>query len=91
MARAREPERTCVACRGKGPKRDLLRVVRAPDGAVRIDPGGKAAGRGAYVHRDRACARTAIERGALVRALRARLDPDGAARLRDDIEREVGP
>jgi len=90
MAPGDEPERTCVACRGKAAKRDLLRVVRAPDGTVRIDPGGKAPGRGAYVHRDAACAEVATKRGALARALRTGLDADGAARLRADIEREVG-
>lgn len=86
----REPERTCVACRGKAAKRDLLRVVRASDGAVKIDPTGKAPGRGAYVHREAACAKVAIERSALARALRTGLNPDGAARLGADIEREVG-
>jgi hypothetical protein len=90
MAPGHEPERTCVGCRGKAAKRDLLRVVQAPDGTVRIDPGGKAPGRGAYVHRDAACAEVAIKRGALARALRTGLDADGAARLRADIEREVG-
>lgn len=90
MAPAHEPERTCVGCRHKAAKCDLLRVVRAPDGVVRLDPGAKAPGRGAYVHRDVACAKVAIERGALARALRTGLNPDGAARLRTDIEREVG-
>ena len=90
MAPGHEPERTCVGCRGKAAKRDLLRVVRAPDGTVRIDPGGKAPGRGTYVHRDAACAEVAIKRGALARALRTGLDADGAARLRADIERDVG-
>ena len=53
MPRARtEPERTCVACRAKGGKRELIRVVRRPDGRVHSDPSGKAPGRGAYLHRD---------------------------------------
>lgn len=84
-----EPERTCVGCRGKGGKRDLVRVVRAPDGKVKVDPAGRAPGRGAYVHRDPACVDLALGRGALARALRTGLDADGAARLKADIEREV--
>jgi predicted RNA-binding protein YlxR (DUF448 family) len=84
-----EPTRTCVGCRQKGAKRDLLRVVRAPDGAVRIDPSGRSAGRGAYVHRDRTCAEAALKRGSLARALRTGLDADGAARLRAEMEREA--
>jgi predicted RNA-binding protein YlxR (DUF448 family) len=50
-------------------KRELLRVVRAPDGTVRADGTGRLAGRGAYVCRDRDCITTAITRGALTRAL----------------------
>ena len=43
------PQRTCVACRQTGAKRQLVRVVRAPDGSVTIDPTGKRSGRGAYL------------------------------------------
>ena len=65
----RAPARTCVACRTTRDKRDLLRVVRTPDGTVRADDTGRAAGRGAYVCRDRDCITTAIQRGALSRVL----------------------
>jgi len=43
------PQRTCVGCREVLPKRALIRVVRTRDG-VQIDPTGKLAGRGAYLH-----------------------------------------
>ncbi len=43
------PLRTCVACRETKPKRELLRVVRTPDGHVLIDATGKKSGRGAYL------------------------------------------
>lgn len=55
MKRKHVPQRTCVACRQVRSKRDLIRVVRAPDGRVCIDETGKAHGRGAYLCRDRAC------------------------------------
>ena len=84
MAGAR-PERSCVGCRRRAPKADLLRVVRTPSG-VRVDPLGTAPGRGAYVHRDRACVTAAVRRGALVRALRVGLAEEELARLRNDIE-----
>ena len=61
-----------MGCRGRAPKRDLLRVVAEGDG-VRLDPTGKAPGRGAYVHRDPACLRLALAPGALAHALRTRL------------------
>ena len=46
------PMRTCVICRDKKPKRDLLRVVRTPEGRLCVDPSGRAAGRGAYLCAD---------------------------------------
>ncbi|MCC7493062.1 MAG: YlxR family protein [Fimbriimonadaceae bacterium] len=63
------PERSCVACRRVRPKRELVRVVRAPDGTLSVDPKGKAPGRGAYLGPARECLRLALERRALQRAL----------------------
>lgn len=89
MPDAHEPERTCVGCRGRAPKRSLLRFAIDPDGTVTVDPSGRHPGRGAYVHRDRTCVDAALAHGALVRALRAGAAPDPAARLRQEIEREL--
>ena len=90
MLARREPERTCVGCRTKGRKAELLRIVSGPDAIVRVDPTGAAPGRGAYVHRSRECAGAALARGALGRALRRGLGAEEAARLRRDIEGELG-
>ena len=43
------PERMCLGCKERRPKRDLIRVVRSPDREVELDPTGKKSGRGAYV------------------------------------------
>ena len=67
----REPVRTCVGCREEAGKRGLIRLVRGPDGVVRADRSGRAPGRGAYLHADRACVEQARRRRALERALRA--------------------
>jgi hypothetical protein len=89
VARART-ERTCVGCRGKADKRDLLRVVRVGEGRVAVDPSGSAPGRGAYVHRDAECVEAALEHGAVARALRTGLAAEGAVRLRSDLVRLMG-
>ncbi len=68
----RAPQRTCVGCRQVLTKRTLARLVRAPDG-VRVDPTGKASGRGAYLHNRRSCWEQALRGGALERALRTTL------------------
>jgi uncharacterized protein len=84
-----EPERTCLTCRRRRPKAELLRIVRSPDGDVSVDPLGRADGRGAYVCRDDPrCRKQAVRRGALSRALRATLVLDDLARLAVDIEKE---
>ncbi|MCG3140028.1 MAG: hypothetical protein HDKAJFGB_01003 [Anaerolineae bacterium] len=49
------PQRTCIACRSVHSKRELLRIVRAPEGHVVADPTGKRNGRGTYVHKTREC------------------------------------
>ncbi len=71
MGRVRPvPTRTCVACRTARPKRALVRVVRAPDGSIGVDPTGKRSGRGAYLCPAAECLRLAERRGSLARALR---------------------
>ena len=64
------PERTCVACRETNAKRELVRVVRAPDGSVTIDPSGKKSGRGAYLCNRAPCWQAGLKRGVLPRALK---------------------
>ena len=73
------PQRTCVACREVLPKRSLIRIVRTPDG-VQIDPTGKLAGRGAYLHDQRSCWEKGL-RGSLANALRIELTTEEQERL----------
>jgi predicted RNA-binding protein YlxR (DUF448 family) len=56
------PLRTCISCRDTKSKRELLRVVRTPDGHVLIDATGKKSGRGAYLCARRSCWENAIKR-----------------------------
>ena len=49
------PQRTCVVCRSERGKRELVRIVRTPDGEVHVDLTGKVAGRGAYLCKARPC------------------------------------
>jgi uncharacterized protein len=83
------PERTCVGCRGRAPKAELLRVV-VHEGSIVPDPAGSAPGRGAYVHRDPACVDRAVIPGAMARALRTAGVHDELGRLRDVIEGVIG-
>ena len=62
------PMRQCMGCRERKPKRELIRVVRSPEGAVSLDFQGKAPGRGAYLCPDPACLARARKSKALERA-----------------------
>ena len=77
------PQRTCVGCRETLPKRQMVRIVRTDNG-VKVDPTGKAAGRGAYLHDQRDCWVRGL-RGALAHALKAELTADDRARLEEFI------
>ena len=85
MAGKHTPERTCVACRQAMPKRDLVRIVRQPDGSVVVDLTGKAAGRGAYIGPSRECLRLALERRALERSLKVTLTDADRAGLEAEL------
>ena len=63
------PMRQCVGCREMKAKRELIRVVRSPEGAISLDFRGKAPGRGAYVCPQTACLKKAIKSRALERGL----------------------
>jgi uncharacterized protein len=69
------PQRMCIACRQGGGKRELIRVVRAESG-VQVDPTGKLAGRGAYLHPLRVCWQKALDNRLLHRALRTPINAE---------------
>jgi len=71
------PQRTCVGCGQVQGKREMVRVVRTPEGRVEVDLTGKRNGRGAYIHRARSCWDAAVAGGQLAHALKIALpDPD---------------
>ncbi len=73
------PQRTCVGCRTVLAKRQLVRIVRSPDGVL-VDPTGKLAGRGAYLHDRRSCWEAGLK-GSLARALKVDLTAADRERL----------
>ncbi|HEX7474405.1 MAG TPA: YlxR family protein [Dehalococcoidales bacterium] len=70
------PQRTCVACRKTGVKRELVRLVRVPEGSVEVDLTGKKSGRGAYLCADAKCWETGLNAGRLEFALRTTIKPE---------------
>lgn len=73
-----------MGCRTVLPKRQLIRIVRSSDG-VQVDPTGKMAGRGAYLHDRRSCWERGLK-GALARALKTELAVEERTRLQEYLE-----
>jgi uncharacterized protein len=90
VARRVRPVRTCVGCRARVEKGDLLRIVRSPTGTVGIDSTGSAPGRGAYVHPDPSCMESALRKGAVARALRRGLGANELGKLRNHLREHLG-
>jgi predicted RNA-binding protein YlxR (DUF448 family) len=80
------PLRTCIACQQKRPKRELLRIVRRPEGNLEVDPKGKLSGRGAYLCPTLECWSVALDERKLGRALKCQVSAEDAATLRASIE-----
>jgi uncharacterized protein len=80
------PQRTCVACKQVRPKRELIRVVRTPDGQVMMDPTGKKSGRGAYLCAKRSCWEPAVRKGKLEHEFEVTISPEDRAALEAYIE-----
>ena len=76
------PLRSCIACRQRYPKRELIRVIRAADGTVEIDPTGKRPGRGAYLCRNWQCWELALEPQRLSQALKCTVSTEEATVLK---------
>ena len=81
------PMRQCTGCREMKAKKELIRVVRSPEGVISLDSRGKSPGRGAYLCPDPACLARARKSRALERALDTAIPPEVyetlAARLQE--------
>src|SRR4051812_30922970 len=77
------PQRTCIACRKVGGKRGLVRLVRTAEVNVEVDPSGKKAGRGAYLHPVRSCWEVGLKGNRIEQALRLKLTPANRQALQE--------
>ena len=80
------PQRQCMGCRERRAKREMIRVVRSPEGNVSLDFGGKAPGRGAYLCPNPECLKRAIRSKALDRSLEITIPEEVYTRLEKEME-----
>ena len=86
MKEKKVPMRMCVGCREMKPKKELLRVVKSPEGQVSIDLTGRKPGRGAYVCHSADCLKRAIKQRQLERAFECALGEETHESLLRELE-----
>jgi predicted RNA-binding protein YlxR (DUF448 family) len=79
------PMRQCLGCNEHKPKRELLRVVRDPEGSVTLDFTGKKSGRGAYICQDVKCLKKVRKSGRLAKNLECEISES----VYESLEREL--
>ena len=86
MQQKKIPQRQWMGCRERREKRQLIRVVRSPEGEVSLDFSGKKNGRGAYLCPDPQCLKKAIKSKALDRSLEVTIPQEIYDRLEKEME-----
>lgn len=79
------PQRMCVGCREMKNKKELLRVVKTPEGNIELDKTGKKSGRGAYICADMTCLEQAVKGKRLQKALEKEIPAEIMERLREEL------
>lgn len=90
MSPKKIPLRKCVGCQQMKGKRELIRVVLAPDTTVSLDPTGRKPGRGAYICRSLDCFTQSRKRNALDRSLKTNVSDEVYQQLEMQLA-TVGP
>ena len=80
------PMRMCLGCNEMKPKKELIRVVKSPEGEISLDFTGKKSGRGAYICRSVECFNKARKGRRLEKAFSCKID----AGVYDAIAQQLG-
>ena len=82
------PQRKCVGCGEMKSKKELIRVVRSPEGDISLDLNRKKAGRGVYVCPDKECITKAYKGHRLEKALEKQVNDDVYKKLLEELKHE---
>jgi len=82
------PQRMCLGCREHKDKKELVRVVRSPEGEVSVDLTGRKNGRGAYICRSKECLKKARKQKAISKALNCEITDEVFEQLLIQIEED---
>ena len=81
------PTRRCVGCGEHFPKKELIRVVRSPEGVFSLDVTGRAQGRGAYLCKNAVCLQKAKKTRRLEAAFSSAIEEEVYLRLEEELAR----
>ena len=79
------PERQCLGCNEHRPKKELLRVVRTPEGEAALDLTGKKSGRGAYICKNPKCLNKARKSRRIENALEISISEDVYLKMEEEL------
>ena len=82
------PQRTCIGCGETHNKKEMVRIVRSPEGEVSLDRSGKKPGRGAYVCPNPACIEKAFQSKSLEKDLQVKVPPETKEALLAELSHE---
>lgn len=80
------PVRQCVGCRAQRDKKEMIRVVKTPEGEITLDLKGKMNGRGAYLCKNPDCLIKAGKNKGLERAFKMNIPDETVSRLKEELE-----
>lgn len=86
MKKKKVPLRICVSCREKKEKRELLRIIKTPEGVTEVDRSGKKSGRGAYICSKQSCLQKALNSNILQKNLQADLSEEVIENIKEQLE-----
>lgn len=89
MKSGKIPMRLCLGCNEMKPKKELMRVVRSPEGEISLDFTGKKNGRGAYLCKSRQCFDRARKSRRFEKSLACRIDDSVYEVMADELAAET--
>ena len=84
-----QPQRRCIGCKNSFDKRDLVRIVKTPEGTISVDITGKMNGRGAYICKNEECLVTAFKRKQLDYAFKDKVSSETYDILKEEFLKNV--
>lgn len=88
MQKRKVPLRMCAGCGQMKPKKELVRIVKSPEGEISLDTTGRKPGRGAYVCRNPECLKAARKARRLEKAFSCRIPDEVYDRLEEELNGE---